>query len=46
MTIQGLERTFALIKPDATGAGKAEEIMGLIQDNGFSIVAKENLQVC
>lgn len=40
-----LERTYAMIKPDAVAAGKAEEIMHLIEYNGFTIIAKQKLQV-
>lgn len=40
-----LEKTFALIKPDAVRAGKAQEIMQLIELNGFTIIAKQKLQV-
>ena len=40
-----LQRTFALIKPDAVHAGKDREIMKLIVNAGFVIVAQETLQV-
>ncbi|KAG2451865.1 hypothetical protein HYH02_003641 [Chlamydomonas schloesseri] len=40
-----LEKTFALIKPDAVRAGKAQEIMQLIELNGFTIIAKQKLQL-
>ncbi|KAG2488311.1 hypothetical protein HYH03_013161 [Edaphochlamys debaryana] len=40
-----LEKTFAIIKPDAVRAGKAEEIMQLIELNGFTIIAKQKLQL-
>ncbi|KAJ9514602.1 hypothetical protein QJQ45_016351 [Haematococcus lacustris] len=40
-----LEKTFALIKPDAVRAGKAEEIKQLIELNGFTIVAQQKLQL-
>ncbi|ORZ35331.1 nucleoside diphosphate kinase [Catenaria anguillulae PL171] len=36
-----LERTIALIKPDATAAGKATEIMQKIEERGFRIVDKK-----
>ncbi len=34
-----LERTFAMIKPDAVGNGHTGEILSLIEKNGFRIVA-------
>ncbi len=40
-----LERTLALIKPDAVQAGKADEIMQLIELAGFTIIAQQKLQV-
>lgn len=40
-----VEKTLALIKPDAVAAGKAEEIMHLIEVKGFTIVAKQKMQV-
>ena len=43
--IPGLESTLAMIKPDAVKAGKAEEICQLIELAGFTIVAKQKLQV-
>ena len=33
-----LERTFSIIKPDATAAGKAGEILAVIQKAGFKII--------
>ena len=33
--------TLALIKPDAYGAGKKDEIVKIIKDNGFDIVAEK-----
>lgn len=39
------EKTYAMIKPDAVRAGKAEEIKQLIELNGFTIVAQQKLQV-
>ncbi len=38
---QRLERTFALIKPHAVAEGKVDEIMGMIELQGFSIIAQE-----
>ncbi|KAJ3051896.1 thioredoxin domain-containing protein 6 [Rhizophlyctis rosea] len=35
---RALERTLALIKPDAFGAGRKEEIVRMIQEAGFMIV--------
>ena len=32
-----LERTFAIIKPDAVAAGQAGEILAIIEQNGFRI---------
>ena len=44
---EDLQRTLALIKPDAVakGAGIAEEIMAIIKHEGFTIVAKKRMQV-
>jgi len=39
------QRTLAMIKPDAMKAGKAEEIMKILQDDGFVIVAKKQAQL-
>lgn len=33
--------TFAMIKPDAVRAGYTDEILDLIEENGFEIVGKE-----
>lgn len=33
-----MERTFAIIKPDAVGAGQTGEIIALIQKSGFRVV--------
>ena len=41
-----LEWTFAIIKPDAVKAGKAEEVKGRITGAGFTIVAQQEQQVC
>jgi nucleoside diphosphate kinase len=40
-----VERTLALIKPDAVRAGKAEEIKQLIELHGFTIIAQQKVQV-
>ena len=34
-----VERTFSIIKPDAVAAGQAGEILAMIQEAGFKIVA-------
>ena len=34
-----LERTFAIIKPDAVAKGQTGEILSMIEQNGFRIVA-------
>lgn len=44
-TIPQVEKTFALIKPDAVAAGKARDIMHLIEHHGFTIVTKKRMQV-
>jgi len=36
-----LQRTLALIKPDAYGAGKKDEIMNIIRNAGFTVVAEQ-----
>lgn len=33
-----MERTFAIIKPDAVAAGHSGQIIDLIERNGFTIV--------
>lgn len=40
-----IEKTLALIKPDAVKAGKADEIKQLIELHGFTIVAQQKLQL-
>jgi len=35
----------ALIKPDAYGSGKKDEIVKMIQDNGFEILAKKEYRM-
>jgi nucleoside-diphosphate kinase len=34
-----MEKTFSIIKPDAVASGKAGKILGLLEENGFRIVA-------
>lgn len=38
-----IERTFAIIKPDAVAAGKAQDIIKAIEDRGFTVVAQRQL---
>ena len=38
-----MERTFAIIKPDAVAAGNADKIINMITDNGFTIVEKRTI---
>jgi nucleoside-diphosphate kinase len=40
-----IERTFAIIKPDAVGRGLAAEILARIQKAGFAIVAVKSLRL-
>ena len=40
-----LERTYAMIKPDAVAAGQTGQILALIENNGFRIVAMRKLQM-
>lgn len=40
-----LQKTLALIKPDAVRAGKAMEIMQLIELERFSIIDSKHIQV-
>lgn len=40
-----MERTLALLKPDAVAAGHASELMQLIDLRGFTIIAKKKLQL-
>lgn len=42
---RNLQKTLALIKPDAVSAGKAVEIMQLIELERFSIIDKKHIQV-
>jgi nucleoside-diphosphate kinase len=34
-----MEKTFSIIKPDAVASGKAGKILGLLEENGFRVVA-------
>ncbi|DBB13616.1 hypothetical protein WJX82_009787 [Trebouxia sp. C0006] len=43
--MEPFEKTYAMIKPDALRAGKAEEICQLIEVHGFTIIAKQKLQL-
>ena len=40
-----LERTFAIIKPDAVGAGQQGEILARIHQAGFKIVAIKSMRL-
>lgn len=40
-----IERTFAIIKPDAVKAGNTGKIIAEIEGNGFSIVAMKRLRL-
>ena len=40
-----LERTYAMIKPDAVAAGQTGQILALIEKHGFRIVAMRKLQM-
>lgn len=37
------EKTFAIIKPDAVEAGNTENIVKMIKDHGFTIVARKHM---
>jgi len=39
------ETTLALIKPDAMGSGKKDEIINIIKDNGFNILAEKEYKM-
>jgi len=39
------EKTFAMIKPDAVKAGNVGHIISMIEDNGFTIVGMEKIQL-
>ena len=40
-----VEKTYAMIKPDAMAAGAADDIMHLIENAGFTILASRKLHV-
>jgi nucleoside-diphosphate kinase len=40
-----LERTFAIIKPDAVAAGNVGRILGLIEEKGFRILGLKKLNI-
>lgn len=40
-----LQRTFAIIKPDAVKADHVEDIIEMIEDHGFDILAEEELEL-
>jgi nucleoside-diphosphate kinase len=40
-----LERTFSIIKPDAVAAGKAGEILAMIEGAGFKVLAMRMLHM-
>ena len=40
-----LERTFAIIKPDAVAAGQTGQILAIVEENGFRIVAMRKLHL-
>ena len=41
--VHQVERTFAMIKPDAVAAGKTDAIIQAIKDRGFTVVAQREL---
>jgi nucleoside-diphosphate kinase len=43
--MQTLKRTFSIIKPDAVKAGKAGEILALIQKTGFHVIGMKMLEI-
>lgn len=40
-----VQRTLALIKPDAYGAGKKDEILSLIEQDGFKIIKQSEIRM-
>ncbi|MGE0009794.1 MAG: nucleoside-diphosphate kinase [Candidatus Babeliales bacterium] len=40
-----LQRTFAIIKPDAVEAGHVDDIIEMIEDHGFDIIAGEEIDL-
>jgi len=43
--LMSLERTFAIIKPDAVSTGNTGDIVKIIEKNGFNILAMKKLQM-
>ena len=39
------EKTLAIIKPDAVAAGNADNILAMIEKNGFTILAKKDMHL-
>lgn len=39
--MQQIERTFAIVKPDAVAAGNTQNIINMIKDHGFKVLAQE-----
>ena len=40
-----MERTFAIIKPDAVAAGNAGKILAIVEQNGFTIVGMKKTRL-
>ena len=40
-----MERTFAIIKPDAVAAGNTGKIIAMIEENGFKILAMRKIEM-
>ncbi len=40
-----MERTFAIIKPDAVAAGNTGRIIAMIEENGFKILAMRKIEM-
>ncbi|CAG9463901.1 unnamed protein product [Pedinophyceae sp. YPF-701] len=45
LSLPQVERTLALIKPDAVAQGNAQEIMSIIRHKGFTIIEQKRLQL-
>ena len=45
LEIRSMEKTLALIKPDAVKAGKTREILQWIEREGFAILAQRKMLV-
>ena len=45
MAVVELERTFALVKPDAVAADNADEILHIAELKGFKVLARQRLRV-